>query len=144
MNFKRKKLKSVAGAGVLGLAAIGLLAGCVSDADRSSENVSKKAEQFEVQREIIGINTRSGEYLFHYVGRCSVESGSGESSMKGYMEIMCKHGPDDYRKHYELEATDVHIHTTQLEPIDVSVYHTKIIIKPQNLIPEFSIEGGKQ
>lgn len=140
MGASRKAVAAVAS--LAGAAA--LLTGCTSDADRSSENLSKQAEQFEVQREIIGTNTRTGEHLFHYVGRCSVESGSGDSSMPGYMQIMCKHGPDDYRKHYERESVDLHIHTTQLGPIDVSVYHTKIILKPENLIPEFELQTGRQ
>ena len=32
----------------------------------------------------------------------------------------------------------------QEQPIDVSVYHTRIIIKPESLLPEFDLEVGKQ
>jgi hypothetical protein len=103
-----------------------------------------KAENFEVQREIIGVNTRSGEYLFHYTGRCSLESGNGHSALNGYLQIMCKHGPDDYRKHFERESHDLHISTAQLEPIDVSLYHTDIRIKPQQVIPQITVETNKQ
>ena len=140
--MKRKYGIAATVAGVLAIPA--LLTGCQSDADKAGYNMSQEAEQFNVQREIIGTNTRSGEFLFHYVGRCSLESGTGDSSMPGYLQIMCKHGENDYRKHYEKEATDLHIHTTQLEPIDVSVYHTKILVKPENLIPEFDLETGEQ
>lgn len=137
MNFRKPAiLTAIALAG--GLA----LTGCTSDADKASENMSTKAEQFEVQREIIGINTRSGEYLFHYVGRCSLESAA--SSLAGYLQIMCKHGADDYRKHYERESADTAIHIAQLEPIDVSVYHTEIVVKPENIVPEFNLQTGKQ
>lgn len=134
------KLSHKIAAGVMSLASFAVLTGCASDADRSSENMSVKAEAFEVQREIIGTNTRSGEFLFHYVGRCSLESGNGESSLPGYLEIMCKHGEGDYRKHFERESTDIHISSSQLEPIDVSEYHTSIKVKPQNLIPSIELE----
>lgn len=133
--------KKIAAALAAGALVLGLTA-CTSDADKASENMSTKAEQFEVAREIIGINTRSGEYLFHYVGRCSLES--AESSLPGYLQIMCKHGENDYRKHFERESTDTAIHITQLGPIDVSVYHTEIIVKPENVIPEFNLEAGEQ
>lgn len=141
MNRKFKSIATVIATGAL----IGTMAtACTTDADKSSENLGVKAENFEVQREIIGVNTRSGEYLFHYTGRCSLESGNGDSAMKGYLQIMCKHGPNDYRKHFEKEATDTHISTAQLEPIDVSVYHTDIRIKPQQVIPQITVETGKQ
>ena len=121
-----------------------VLTGCASEADKSSQNMGVKAEAFEVQREIIGTNTRSGEFLFYYSGRCSLESGSGESALRGYLQIMCKHGPDDYRKHFERESHDLHISSFQLEGIDVSVYHTDIRIKPQQVIPQITVETGKQ
>lgn len=120
------------------------LTGCVSEADKSAENMGVKAEAFEVQREIIGTNTRTGEFLFSYNGRCSLESGSGDSALRGYLQIMCKHGPNDYRKHYERESHDLHISTAQLEDIDVSVYHTDIRVKPEQVIPQITVETGRQ
>jgi hypothetical protein len=33
---------------------------------------------------------------------------------------------------------------TQEEAVDVSVYQTRIILKPENLIPNFDLEVGKQ
>jgi hypothetical protein len=137
MNKKIIAIGAVLTAGLLVTAA-----GC-SDADKAADNMGVKAENFEVQREITGINTRSGEYLFHYIGRCSLETGAN-SAMPGYLQIMCKHGPDDYRKHFEKEATDTHISTAQLGPIDVSVYHTDIRIKPEMIIPQITVETGKQ
>lgn len=137
----KKTFAAVVAAGVLGLTA---LTGCTSDADKSAENLGHKAEAFEVQREIIGTNTRTGEFLFHYTGRCSLESGSADSALRGYLQIMCKHGPDDYRKHFEKESHDLHISSAQLGPIDVSVYHTDIRIKPEQVIPQITVETGKQ
>jgi hypothetical protein len=32
----------------------------------------------------------------------------------------------------------------QLETVDASVYHHRVIIKPENLLPEFDYEGGEQ
>ena len=122
------------------LAAVGVLAGCTSDADRSRENASRAAEQFEIQREIVGVNTRTGEYLFTYTGKCSLESGSGESMMPGYLQITCKHGPDDIRNHFQKETPETAISMTQLEGIDADEYRTRIIIKPENLIPQIDLE----
>lgn len=127
------------------VAAVALLAltGCTTDADRARQNGSVASEQFELTRDIVGINTRSGEILFQYTGRCSLESGSGESNMPGYLQIACKHGPDDIRIHFQKETTETAITVTQLDGADLSEYNTRILIKPQNLIPNPTVEYGE-
>jgi hypothetical protein len=112
-------------------------AGCDSDASKVSENLSTAADQFEVQRKIVGVNTRTDKYLFYVEGRCSI---SDENSK---LAVTCKQGPDDYRKHYLGKATDVAWVSTQEEGIDASEYHTRILIKPQNVLPDFDLEMGK-
>jgi hypothetical protein len=32
--------------------------------------------------------------------------------------------------------------STQLESLDASVYHTRIILKPQNVVPDFDLVTG--
>lgn len=133
--------KTLAVAGTLIVGAL-LLAGCTSDADRASRNISAAAEQFEVQRTIVGINGITGETIFFAEGRCSLES--AESFLAGSVEVTCRYAPDEYRKHYIMLGDQDSLAVTQEEPIDVSVYHTRIILKPQNIIPEFDLEVGKQ
>ena len=123
-----------------GALALGILAtagACDSDAKVASDNLSKAADQFEVQRKIVGINTRSGEYLFYVEGRCSIERA-------GDLIVTCKQGPNEYRKHYIGQATDVAWVSTQMDAIDVSVYYTRVVLKPEGLIPEIDLQGGKQ
>lgn len=114
--------------------------GCTSDADKASDNLSKSAEQFEVQRRIVGINGITDKVLFEVVGRCSLEYGE---SMKDVLDVICKHGPHDFRKHYVGISDNVTFISTQLEGIDVSVYRTRIILKPQNLIPNLDLVTGE-
>lgn len=106
---------------------------CQSDAKTASDNLSKAADQFEVQRKIVGINTRSGDYLFYVEGRCSIER-------SGDLIVTCKQGPNDFRKHYIGSATDVAWIATQMDPVDVSVYHTRIVLKPEGLIPAIDLQ----
>lgn len=114
-----------------------LLAGCSSDADKVSQNIATAAEAFEVQRTIVGINGISGDVTFFAEGRCSFES-TGKR-----VDATCKHGPDDYRKHVFVLGDQDSVTITQDESIDVSEYHTRIILKPQNIIPEFDIMIGE-
>lgn len=114
------------------------LTACTSDADKASENLSKAAEQFEVQRKIIGVNAINGEVAFEVEGRCSIEVPDRR------LEVVCRHSADDYRKHFVGLSDNVYYVAVQLDAMDVSVYHTRIIIKPENFIPEFDLEAGKQ
>lgn len=127
--------------GTLILLAVALVAtGCESNADRVSDNLSKEAEKFNVQRRIIGINGITDKILFEVEGRCSLES--EDSKLAGSLEVTCKHGPHDYRKHYIGLSDNVTYIMTQLEGLDVSEYRTKIIIKPENIVPDFDLVTG--
>ncbi|MDI6024498.1 hypothetical protein QBL02_13200 [Leucobacter sp. UT-8R-CII-1-4] len=131
--MKKRVLVAIAGAAVLGL----VLVGCSSDAQKASTNLSTAADNFEVQRMIVGINGITDEVLFSVEGRCSMER-------DGDLVVTCKHGEGDYRKHYLGLSDNVTYVSTQLEGIDVSVYHTRIILKPQNILPDFDLSVGKK
>jgi len=127
----------IAGVVVAGIAITGLTA-CTSDADVASENISTAAEQFEVQRTVVAINGITGKTTLFAEGRCSFEN-SGRR-----FDLTCKYGPNDYRRQTFIMGDQDSVSIVQEEPIDVSVYHTRIILKPENILPEFDIEIGKQ
>lgn len=132
MKHRIIKLAAVAGLGAVLLSGTG----CETDADVASRNLSTAAEQFEVQRLIVGVNGITDEVLFSVEGRCSIER-------DGDLIVTCKHGPDDFRKHYVGLSDNVTFVATQLEGIDASVYHTRIILKPQNILPDFDLTTGQ-
>lgn len=115
------------------------LTGCTSDADTANENIKTAAEQFEVQRTIVGINGITGKTIFYAEGRCSFEDMGGDR-----FDLICRYAEDEYRKHVFFMGDQDSVTVTQEEPIDVSVYHTRIVLKPESAIPEFDLEVGKQ
>ena len=125
-------------AAVVLTATAGVLAGCTSDADKASENISTAAEAFEVQRSITGINGITGQTIFFAEGRCSFEYPSANR-----VDVTCKYGPSEYRKHVFILGDQDSVVVAQEQAIDVSEYHTRIILKPQNVIPEFDIQVGE-
>lgn len=127
--------KRIIAATVAAFATIALLAGCTSDADKASENISTAADNFEVQRLIVGINGITDEVIFSVEGRCSI-------TRDGDLVVTCKHGENDFRKHYVGLSDNVTWVSTQLEGIDVSEHHTRIILKPQNILPNFDLSVG--
>lgn len=126
---------------IAGVLALGLAA-CESDADKVSKNLSTAAEQFEVQRHIVGLNGITDEVLFEVEGRCSIES--GDTGVANALEVTCKHGPDDFRKHYVGLSDNVTYVTVQTEGLDASEYRTRIIIKPENIVPNFDLVTGEE
>ena len=128
---------------VTGVALVGFgLASCTSDADRAGQNLSTAAEQFEINRRIVFFNGITDKYLLTVEGRCSVES--AESALGGSLEVTCKIGPDQYKKHYLGLSDNVSYFVEQLETADVSVYHYRVLFKPQNIVPEIDLETGEQ
>lgn len=133
----RNKIITAIAAGALALG----LASCSSDADVASRNLSTAAEYFEISRTIIAVNGITGETIFFAEGRCSLES--ADSFLAGAVEITCKQGPEEYRKHFLILGDQDSVAITQEKPVDVSEYHTRIVLKPQNVIPEFDIMMGE-
>jgi len=130
------KAKTIAAAFIGAVSILGASA-CTSDADMASRNISTAADNFEVNRLIVGVNGITDKVLFSIEGRCSI-------TRDGDLVVTCKHGPNDYRKHVLGLSQNVTFVSTQLEGIDASVYHTRIILKPENILPNFDLSTGKQ
>lgn len=131
--------KTIAVLAAATLATAGLTA-CTSDADRASKNLSKAAEQFEVERRIVFFNGITDKYLLTIEGRCSIET--EDSAAAGSLEVTCKTGPDEFKKSFLGLSDNVSFFVEQLEPVDVSVYHYRVIFKPESIIPDLDLQAG--
>lgn len=121
--------------------AAGLLltgAGCAPAADKASENLSTAADNFEVQRRIVFFNGITDKYLLTIEGRCAIKPDGGK------LDVTCKIGPDAYKKHFLGLSDNVSYFVEQLESVDVSVYHTRVIFKPETIVPDINVDAGKQ
>jgi hypothetical protein len=71
-------------------------------------------------------------------GRCSIKA----DNMDKQLEVTCKTGPEAYKKHFLGLSDNVTYFIEQLEPKKVSVYHYRVIFKPQTIIPDIDFEGS--
>lgn len=134
MKKATKIIAAIAGLVMLG----GALTACTEPAsDTVSRNLSTEADNFEVQRKIVILGGINGNVIGYAEGRCSVERGDRS------IVLTCKHSAEDYRKHIFMVGDQDSVAVTQEEPIDVSEYHTKIVLRPQTLLPEFDIVMGE-
>lgn len=115
-----------------------LASGCSSDADVASRNLSKAADMFEINRRVIFYNGITGEYMLTIEGRCSLGSGSSTKSVT----VTCKTGPSGYKKHFLGLSDNVTYFAEQIGSADVSVYHYRVIFKPQSIVPNPDFEGS--
>lgn len=120
------------------LAAFFLLAACQTDADVAASNLSKAAEQFEVMRRIVFFNGITDNYLLEIQGLCSVET--TDSALGGSLEVTCKTGANEFKKHFLGLSDNVSFFVEQLEGVAVSTYRYRVIFKPSVIIPDVDLE----
>lgn len=123
----------VARIGLIGLL-IGSLAAC-SDADIASANLSRAADQFEIQRRVVFYNGITGDYILSVEGLCSL----GNDDSAGELTVTCKTGAGEFKKHFLGLSDNVTFFAEQLDGAKVSTYHYRVIFKPSVIIPELDI-----
>jgi putative NADH-flavin reductase len=111
------------------------LVACERDARVASRNLSKAAEMFEVQRRIVFYNGITDSYMLVIEGRCSLEISQDK------VMVTCKVSDTEFKKHYLVRSDNTTLFAEQLDPNDVSVYHNRIVFKPQQIVPELDVRG---
>lgn len=115
-----------------------LLTGCSSGADVASRNLSEAADNFEIERRITFINGITDKYLLTVEGKCSI------SDAEGQLEVTCKVGENDYRKHFLGLSDNVTYVAEQIQPADVSEYHYVVRYRPETLVPDMELDTSNQ
>lgn len=110
------------------------LIGC-SAADTVSRNLSKAADNFEVQRRIVFYNGITNDYMLTVEGRCSL----GNYDDSSELSVTCKVGRGGYKKHYLGLSDNVTYFVEQLDAKNVSRYHYRVIFNPKAIIPDAEI-----
>ena len=136
-------MKKIVGIAVA-LASVVGLAACGSNADTVSDNISKEAEKFRVQRRIVAINGITDKPLFSVEGKCSIE-GTSLGDLKAFT-VTCKiadgNKSSSYIKDTITVPDNVATITTQVGGVSVSEYRTKIIFRPTSIVPDFDLMTG--
>ncbi|MBF6354225.1 hypothetical protein IU449_06665 [Nocardia higoensis] len=123
------KTKFVAATAAL-FAGVTALTGCSSDADVVSKNLSKESDQFKIDRRVVFFNGITDKYLLVIEGKCSIKDENNQ------LEVTCKTGDDEYKKHFLGLSDNVSYFVEQVEGATVSPYHYKVIFKPETIVPD--------
>lgn len=113
------------------------LGACVSDADVASQNLSKAADNFEVNRRVVFYNGISGDYILTIEGLCSLGNGDGAKRLT----VTCKTGPKEFKKHFLGLSDNVTFFAEQISGQKVSTYHYRVIFKPSVIISDIDFRS---
>lgn len=119
------------------LIALGALAACEKPADVASRNLSTDADNFRIARRITFINGITGDTMLYIEGMCSL----GNYDSKRQLSVTCKTGPDAYKKHFLGLSDNVTYVAEQIDGYDVSTFHSKVMFRPQSLLPDIDFQG---
>jgi hypothetical protein len=121
---------------VVALVAVAAGLGACTDAEIASQNLSKAADYFEINRRIIFYNGITDQYMLTIEGRCSIK----KDNMDSQLEVTCKSSPTEYKKHFLGISDNVTYFVEQMENADVSVYQYRVVFKPVAIIPDIEFK----
>jgi hypothetical protein len=114
------------------------ISGCDTDANIASQNLSKAADQFEIDRRIVFYNGITDSYMLTIEGRCSIKA----DTVGKKLDVTCRTGRNDFKKHFLGLSDNVTYFVEQIQGADVSTYHYKVIFKPQSILPDIDFKGS--
>ncbi|UUV46849.1 hypothetical protein [Bacillus phage vB_BanS-Thrax4] len=115
-----------------------VMAGCTSEADTVSENLSKSADSFEVQRRVVFFNGITDKYLLTIEGLCALDADDNKK-----ITVTCKTGEKQYKKHYLGLSDNVSYFIEQTDAKYESAYHYKVLFRPEEIIPDIDLQTSK-
>jgi hypothetical protein len=107
--------------------------GCSTDSQVASYNLSQAADMFQIKRRVVFFNGITDTYLLSIEGYCSIEDQTNQ------LEVTCKTGNAEFKKHFLGLSDNVSYFVEQLNSTDVDTYHYKVIFKPTTIIPDVDL-----
>ena len=120
---------------LIALATAVLVTACSSDADIASSNLSKAADQFEINRRIVFYNGITGDYMLTIEGLCSL----GNYDAQRQLTVTCKTGPGSFKKHFLGLSDNVTYVVEQVDAANASPYQYRVVFKPLSIVPDIEV-----
>jgi len=113
-----------------------ILAGC-TEADVVSDNLSKSADSFEVERRVVFFNGITDNYLLTIEGLCAIYEDGKQ------LEVTCKTGDEEYKKHFLGLSDNVSYFVEQTDAKYEDAYHYKVLFRPEQIIPDIELQTSE-
>lgn len=116
--------------------AAALSLGACNAAETASRNISYDSDNFKVMRRIVFVNGITDKYLLSIEGLCSITKDKEDNQL----EVTCKTGDNEYKKHYLGISDNVTYFVEQMEASDVDTFHYKVAFRPEELLPDIDLQ----
>ena len=120
----------------LGIVGVALGLGACTDAEIASSNLSKAADMFEIQRRIVFYNGITDSYMLTIEGNCSIK----KDKMDVQLEVTCKTGPGNYKKHFLGISDNVTYFVEQVDSANADIYQYRVVFKPSAIVPNVELK----
>lgn len=134
MKKRRKRIKNIKMAIIaillmlIGVMAA-LLVGCGRESQRVSHNIAQEADNFNVLRRVVVINTRTDKAEFECIGKMSIEVGAKR------LDVIIETDDGKYQKHIiNLTGNNMYI-VEDLGKSDVNKYKYEVNYLPETIQP---------
>lgn len=107
------------------------LAGCETEAQRVSYNISQEADNFNTIRQITVINCIQGDVLFQMTGKMSITADVSDNQL----EVIVEDDNGKYKKHFIGLSDNVTYVVEDITDGDVSKYHYTLNFNPKMWVP---------
>ncbi|MBI1620050.1 beta-sandwich lipoprotein [Aquamicrobium zhengzhouense] len=123
---------------LLAAAALLTLTACTEDdAKIATANLSKAADNFEINRRVVFYNGITDSYMLTVEGLCSMDLNSSGTAFN----VICKVGPKEYKRHTLVLSDNTSAFVEQMDAATVSAYHYRVTFKPQSILPDIDFRG---
>lgn len=113
------------------------LTACERAADVASRNISKAADEFEIDRKITFYNGITGTSMLVIEGKCSL----GNYDKDRQLSVTCKTGRSEFKKHFLGLSDNVTYIAEQTDSAGASVFRHRVVLNPLAVIPDIDVRG---
>lgn len=119
---------------IIALSILTLFLASCTDAEVVSKNLSTEADMFRIDRRIVFYNGITDTYMLTIEGKSSIEDQVNQ------LEVTCRTGKDEYKKHFLGLSDNVTYFAEQIDGAPVSEFRYKVVFKPAVIVPDIELK----
>lgn len=116
---------------IMSICALFTFAGCESEAEKVSHNLSQEADNFNVIRQLTVMNCIQGDVLFQMTGKMSITADTSDNQL----EVIVENEDGQYQKHFIGLSDNVTYVVEQKNYKNVDKYKYTLNYNPKMWIP---------